>query len=82
MSKKINRHYYAFYHTYGIRMSRFDEEKYRELRIGYPLVFDSKSARDKWVDDDEFTNDWHREAISRADLIHEGYDPNGFEEGE
>lgn len=53
------RYYYAYHWTYGIGTTWEDG-----LWPGSLMVFDSMGERDKWVADDVFDGDWHREAIT------------------
>lgn len=53
------RYYYAYHWTYGIGTTWEDGSWPRSL-----MVFDSMGERDKWVADDVFDGDWHREAIT------------------
>lgn len=57
------KHYYGFYNIDGNRTRHADDGK----RIGILHIFASKKARDQWVDDDVFDNDWHREAVTAAE---------------
>ncbi len=53
------RYYYAYHWTYGIGTTWEDGSWPGSL-----MVFDSMGERDKWVADDVFDGDWHREAIT------------------
>lgn len=53
------RYYYAYHWTYGIGTTGEDGSWPGSL-----MVFDSMGERDKWVADDVFDGDWHREAIT------------------
>lgn len=53
------RYYYAFRWAYGIGTTWEDGSWPGSL-----MVFDSMGERDKWVADDVFDGDWHREAIT------------------
>lgn len=53
------RYYYAYHWTYGIGTTWEDWSWPGSL-----MVFDSMGERDKWVADDVFDGDWHREAIT------------------
>lgn len=53
------RYYYAYHWTYGIGTTWEDGSWPGSL-----MVFDSMGERDKWVADDIFDGDWHREAIT------------------
>lgn len=53
------RYYYAYRWTYGIGTTWEDGSWPGSL-----MVFDSMGERDKWVADDVFDGDWHREAIT------------------
>lgn len=53
------RYYYAYHWAYGIGTTWEDGSWPGSL-----MVFDSMGERDKWVADDVFDGDWHREAIT------------------
>lgn len=53
------RYFYAYHWTYGIGTTWEDGSWPGSL-----MVFDSMGERDKWVADDVFDDDWHREAIT------------------
>lgn len=53
------RYYYAFRWTYGVGTTWEDGSWPGSL-----MVFGSMGERDKWVADDVFDGDWHREAIT------------------
>lgn len=55
----MTRYYYAYHWTYGIGTTWEDGSWPGSL-----MVFDSMGERDKWVADDVFDGDWHREAIT------------------
>lgn len=53
------RYYYAYHWNYGVGTTWEDGSWPGSL-----MVFDSMGERDKWVADDVFDGDWHREAIT------------------
>lgn len=64
-------HYYAYYWQYGLHVCDFDSEP-----LGSLMVFDTKAARDAWVDGERYENgNLHREAFGgsegRAAMIRE-----------
>ena len=66
----MKKHYYGFYNSYGVQTIGGDGS-----RIGHVEVFDSKTARDKWVSSERWDGrNWHREAITareaRSEIVH------------
>jgi hypothetical protein len=55
-----NRKFYALYNHYGTRMA------YGEYNCPTVYAFNSKKERDKWVQEDYFDGNWHRESCSAA----------------
>lgn len=62
-------HYYAFYNSCGVG-TRYA----RDLsRVGYLRIFESRSARDAWVDNEMWDGVWdgniHREALTAREAM-------------